>query len=213
MTYALPIRILHSLIALATLVQLAIGELMTVPGIAEADDDEAAWIPAAFAHEGHGEVVQPETPGFEVHEFLGLFIGGLVLVRVLMAFGDLPGAGWKELFPWLTGAGRRALTGEVKAQMSLWKQGRLAPPEQGELLARTVHGFIILCLVGMAVTGAILFNGWNEHGHQSAFIAAAGEVHETVVGALEALLGAHVLAVILHQRQGHNILARIKPHG
>ncbi len=212
MSYALPIRVLHSLIALATLVQLAIGELMTVPGIAEADEDEAGWILSAFAHEGHGDIVQPETLGFEVHEFLGLFIAALVLVRVLMAFSDMPGAGWRELFPWLTGEGRRGLAQEARSQMPLWKQGRLAPPEEGERLARTVHGFIILCMFGMAVTGAILFNGWNEHGHQTAFIAAVGELHEGIVGVLEVLLALHVLAVILHLRQGHNLLARIKPH-
>jgi len=211
MTYALPIRILHSLLALATLIQLAIGELMSVPGIAEAEG-EAGWIMPAFAHEGHHETPQPETLGFEVHEFLGLFIAALVLVRVLMAFSDLPGANWRELFPWLTAEGRQGLAGEIRAQWPLWKQGRLAPPEEGERLARTVHGFIILCMLGMAITGAILFNGWNAHGHQSAFIAAVGELHEGIVGALEALLGAHVLAVILHLRQGHDILARIKPH-
>jgi len=43
------------------------------------------------------------------------------------------------------------------------------------------------------------------------WVELVAEVHEITVGILEALLGAHILAVILHQYQGHHIIDRIKP--
>jgi len=211
MNYPQSIRILHSLLALAMLAQLAVGELMDVPGIAgEADE---ALIPMAFAHGGqaHAATVVPVTPGFEVHEFLGMTIAGLLLIRLLLAFSSMPGAGWRELLPWLSGDGRKALQCEAAAQASGWMQGRLAPPEEGETVARAVHGLMLLTALGIAVAGVVLFFGWNETGRQTELIGMVGEIHETLVGLFEALLAAHILAVILHQRQGHNIIARIRP--
>ncbi len=214
--YAKPIRILHSLLALCMLVQLAVGELMDVP---EVEDEHPAHvsmlIPSAFAHEGHHHGVAgapvEETLGFEVHEVLGLVLAGLILIRVLLAFSSLPGASWGELLPWASARGRKQLFDEISAQMAGWKQGRLAPPEEGETLARTVHGLMILSALIMGVTGTILYFGWSTTAPQTEFIELVASTHEVVVGGLEGLLGAHVLAVILHQRQGHNILARIKP--
>lgn len=211
MNYPQSIRILHSLLALAILTQLAVGELMDVPGIAgEAD---AAMIPVAFAHSGHGHTatVVPVTPGFEVHEFLGMAIAGLLIIRLLLAFSSLPAAGWRELFPWLCAEGRKTLRDEIAAQAGGWMQGRLAPPEEGETVARSVHGLMLLTILGVAVAGGVLFFGWSETGRQTALIGMVGEIHETLVGLFEALLAAHILAVILHQKQGHNIIGRIRP--
>jgi len=65
----------------------------------------------------------------------------------------------------------------------------------------------------MGITGTLLFFGWSQTAPQTAIIELIAETHELLVGGLEALLAAHILAVILHQRQGHNIIARIKPGG
>jgi len=214
--YAKPIRLLHSLLALCMLTQLAIGELMDVP---EVEDAPAAvglsWIEPAFAHEGHHQAI-PGAPveatlGFEVHEFLGLTIAALILIRIMLAMTSLPGANWRELTPWASAAGRKQLGDEIKAQMAGWKQGKLAPPEDGEAVARFVHGLILLAGTIMGITGTILFFGWSTTAPQTDMIELVASTHELVVGGLEALLAAHVLAVILHQRQGHNIIARIKP--
>lgn len=223
MNYATPIRILHSLLAVCMLAQIAIGELMDVPEVEQGGAEmvrnaaPADWITPALAHEGHHAAVPgapvEETLGFEVHEILGLIVTGLVLIRILLAMTSLPGAGWRELFPWLFSDGRGQLASEVRSQMAGWKQLRLAPPEEGETVARSVHGLILLCAVVMGITGVTLYFGWSTTRPQTEIIELVAETHETVVGVLEALLGAHVLAVILHQRQGHNILARIKPHG
>ena len=212
MNYAQPIRILHTLLALSMLTQLAVGELMDVPGAAgDADHDALGLVITAYAHEGHAGVIVPVTPGYEVHEFLGLTIAGLLLIRLLLAFSSLPGAGWRSLFPWLSADGRKALLGEAAAQAGGWAKGRLAPPEEGETVGRTVHGLMLLTAIGIAIAGVVLFFGWNEHGRQTELIELVGETHETLVGLLEALIGLHVLAAILHQMQGHNILARIRP--
>jgi len=218
MNYAKPIRILHSLLALCMLTQIAVGELMDVP---EVEDEPAVagihWIMPAFAHGGEEHAV-PGTPvvetlGFEVHELLGLFIAGLLLIRIMLAMTSLPGANWRELAPWLFADGRKQLGREIKAQMAGWKQAKLAPPEDGEAVARCVHGFILLAGIGMGMTGTVLFFGWSQTAPQTAMIELIAETHELLVGGLEALLAAHILAVILHQRQGHNIIARIKPGG
>lgn len=211
--YAKPIRIFHSIFALCMIAQLAVGELMDVPEVDD-DHDEAAisWVIPAIAHEGHhheGPVV--ESLGFEVHEFLGLTIAALVVIRVLLAMTSLPGANWRHLFPWVFASGRKQLGDEIKLQMAGWKTMKLAPPEDGEAVARSVHGLIILSAIIMGITGTLLFFGWSITAPQTDMIELIASVHETVVGGLEALLAAHIMAVVLHQKQGHNIVARIKP--
>ncbi|MDX8391585.1 MAG: cytochrome b/b6 domain-containing protein [Mariprofundaceae bacterium] len=211
MIYGQPIRILHTLLALCVLTQIAIGELMDVPGLKGGPEHTAMQITPAFAHGGNAGVLVEETLGFEVHEYLGLSIAALILMRLILAFTSVKGAGWCGLFPYLCASGRKTLIDESKAQLAGWKQGKLAPPEEGETVARSVHGLILVAVVCMATTGVTLFFGWNEHGRQTELIELVGETHEVIVGALEALLAAHILAVFLHQLQGHNIIARIKP--
>ncbi len=213
--YAKPIRILHSLLALCILTQISIGELMDVP---EVEDTPAVagihLIMPAYAHEGqHHPAGTPveETLGFEVHEILGLTIAALILIRIMLAMTALPGANWRELAPWASAKGRKQLVDEIQTQMAGWKQGKLAPPEDGEAVARCVHGFILLAGTVMGITGTILYFGWSTTAPQTELIELVASTHELVVGGLEALLAAHILAVVMHQRQGHDIIARIKP--
>ncbi|MDQ6974507.1 MAG: cytochrome b/b6 domain-containing protein [Mariprofundaceae bacterium] len=214
--YAKPIRIFHTIFALCIMTQLAVGELMDVPEV-EDDHDESSisWVTPAVAHESHGMAAQAgpveESLGFEVHEYLGLTIAGLLTIRILLAMTNLPGANWRHLFPWLFAAGRKQLGDEIKLQMAGWKSLKLAPPEDGEAVARSVHGLIILSAMLMGITGTLLYFGWSITAPQTVWVELIAETHELTVGILEALLGAHILAVILHQRQGHNIIARIKP--
>lgn len=213
--YAKQIRILHSLLALCMLTQIAIGELMDVPEVEDAPATAGIhWIMPAYAYEGQqhpaGMPVE-ETLGFEVHEILGLTIAGLLLVRLMLAMTSLPGANWRDLAPWASAGGRKQLVRESKMQMAGWKQGKLAPPEDGEAVARSVHGFILLAGFGMGITGPILYFGWSQTTPQTDLIELVAQTHELLIGGLEALLAAHILAVIMHQRQGHNIIDRIKP--
>jgi len=217
--YAKPIRIFHSVFALCMITQLAIGELMDVPEVeGKHEASIIAWVTPAVAHEAHhsaiaGAVVKPveATLGFETHEYLGLFIAALLIIRIFLAMTSLPGANWRHLVPWFFSAGRKQLANEIKLQMSGWKSMQLASPEDGEAVARSVHGLIIIASVIMAITGTLLYFGWSTTAPQTDIIELIAKVHELVVGALEALLAAHILAVILHQRQGHNIVDRIKP--
>ena len=209
--YAKPIRVFHSIFAFCMLTQLAVGTLMDVPEV-EGEHEASTWITSAFAHEAeHGMGSVEETLGFQVHEILGLVIGGLLVLRLLLAMTSLPGANWRKLFPWLFADGRQALKDEVQSQLSSWMKFKLAAPEDGEVVARSVHGFILLFSLVMAATGLQLYLGWSTTAPQTMWIELVAEVHEAAVTVLEALLVAHVLAVILHQMQGHNILARIKP--
>lgn len=212
--YAKPIRIFHSVFALCMITQLAIGELMDVPEVENGHKASISWVTPAVAHESHGMTQAgpvEETLGFEVHEYLGLFIAALLVIRILLAMTSLPGANWRHLLPWMFASGRSQLSHEIKLQMSGWKSMKLAPPEDGEAVARSVHGFILLASVVMAVTGTLLYFGWSITAPQTMWVELVAEVHEFTVVVLEVLLGAHILAVILHQRQGHHIIDRIKP--
>ncbi len=214
--YAKPIRILHSLLALCMIAQLAIGELMDVPEVeAPGSVPAISWITPAFAHSGHHQAIPgapvEESLGFEVHELLGLTIAALVLIRLILALSSLPGANWRELLPWASAAGRKQLGDEIAAQMAGWKQGKLAAPEDGETVARCVHGLILLSATIMGITGTTLFFGWSTTAPQTEVIELVASTHEVVVGGLEGLLAVHVLAVVMHQLQGHNIIDRIKP--
>jgi len=210
--YAKPIRIFHSVFALCILAQLAVGHLMDVPEV-KGEHVSSSLIPAAIAHESAGTSMGPveETLGFEVHEFLGLTIAGLVLIRLLLAMTSLPGAGWRDLFPWLLSDGRSRLIAEFKAQASGWFKLKLAPPEEGETIARTVHGLMILAATVMGISGTRLFFNWSITEPQTAAVEAIAEIHETTVVGLQILIAVHILAVVLHQMQGHHILDRIKP--
>ncbi len=212
MAYGNPIRILHSLLALCMLCQLALGELMDVPGQPSTGSEVSlSLVTSALAYEDHEASGDEESWMFEAHELLGLGIAALIVLRLALAFSDIPGANWRNLFPWLTASGRNQLAREISAQSAGWKEGRLAAPEEGESVARTVHGLMLLTVLGMAASGVTLFFGWNEHGHQTAMIHTIGEAHELMAGLIEALIALHVLAVILHIRGGHPILNRIRP--
>jgi len=140
-----------------------------------------------------------------------LFIAGLLVVRVLLAMSQLAGANWRGLFPWISAEGRSQLVDELKTQVLGWMRLQLAAPEASKLTDKTMHGLLLLAAAMMAVTGVILYLGWSTTAPQSMWIEAVAEVHEAVVGGLMGLIGLHVVAVILHERQGHKVLDNIKP--
>jgi len=217
-TYAAPIRIFHSIFALAILAQLAVGELMDVPEVEGKHELSSSLITAAVAHEGAHHVVGSlpagpveESLGFEVHEILGLTIAGLIVIRLLLAMTQLPGANWRSLFPWIFAEGRERLVAEFKAQSKGWLSLKVASPDESRTIARSAHGLMILGAAIMGATGAVLFLGWSTTAPQTTIIELVAGLHETVVGGLELLIAVHVLAVVLHYMQGHPILERIKP--
>ncbi|MDQ6975926.1 MAG: cytochrome b/b6 domain-containing protein [Mariprofundaceae bacterium] len=215
MNYANPIRVLHSLLALCLLSQIAIGQLMDVPGEHHVEAEVSALSIAneAMADEDHQSNAHAEEESwmFEVHEFLGISIAALIMMRLALAFTNIPGAHWRNLFPWFSKEGRNRLQDEIKSQASGWKQGKLAAPENGESVARSAHGLMLLIVLAMAATGVTLFFGWNEHGQQTEIIHMVGEAHEFIVIFLEAFIVLHILAVVLHMRGGHSIINRIRP--
>jgi len=208
------LRVFHAVFTVCMLAQLAVGELMDVPEVEGEHEEAMHIITQAFAHENeHMAGVTGATPslGFEIHEFLGLTIAGLLLFRMLLALMALPEAGWRTLFPWLLADGRTQLLQELNTQIKGWFRLELAKPEDSEVTAKTMHGILLMLAAIMAVTGVLLYVGWSTTAPQSWMVELVAEVHEAAVGVLEAMIGLHVLAVILHERQGHGVLARISP--
>ncbi len=215
MEYSVSIRWVHLLLALFMTMQLAVGELMDVPGGDHpAPQAEASLITPAFAHEGHVSAIQAEEEGlFEVHEWLGLSIVGLLLLRWMLAATATAGGNWRILFPWLSREGQAELVNDVRTEPKMWLKGELPAPSEHDAIAKTVHGGMILTATGLALTGLALYFGWNEHGKQTELIDMVGEVHESLTGLMWTLLGGHVLMALLHQQMGHRILQKMRPFG
>ena len=213
MEYAVSIRWIHLILALFMTLQLAVGELMDVPG-GEHSEPAAQLVTQAYAHEGHVSAAQAADEGlFEVHEILGLALVAVLLLRWLLAASSAAGANWRILFPWLNKEGREELLNDVKTEPAMWIKGDLPEPSDHDAIAKTVHGLMLLTATGMVLTGVALYFGWNEHGSQTELIDMVGEVHESLAGLMWALIGGHVFMALLHQKMGHRILQKMRPFG
>ena len=206
------IRIFHAVFTACLLAQLAVGELMDVPEVEGEHEEAMHIITQAFAHENeHFSGAATPSLGFETHEFLGLIIAGLLVFRIILALLALPESGWRTLFPWVLAEGRAQLVQELNTQIKGWFRLKLAKPKDSEATAKTMHGILLMLAAIMAVTGVLLYFGWSITEPQSWMVELVAEVHEAAVGALEAMIALHVLAAMLHERQGHGVLARISP--
>ncbi len=216
MEYAVSIRWMHLILALFLTLQLAVGELMDVPGGEHPEAQvTASLVTPAFAHEGHAAAAQAEEDEglFEIHEILGLTLAVVLLLRWLMAASSAQGANWRILFPWLYREGREELVKDVRTEPKMWLKGELPEPSDHDAIAKTMHGAMILTATGLALTGLALYFGWNEHGAQTELIEMVGEVHESLVGLMWALIGGHVFMALMHQKMGHRILQKMRPFG
>jgi len=208
MKYSRITRIIHLFLAVFITLQLAGGELMDVPGAGDSQQS-ASIITPAQAHEGVKHAVAEDSLLFEMHEYIGLFLVLLVLARLIWGFMWRGNANWHTMFLWLTVEGRKELADDLRREPLSWLKGKLPEPTERDAIAKTVHGFMILTVTGMALTGLALYFGWNEQGHQSMLVDGISEIHETLSGILWTLLGGHVFMALWHQMSGHNVLGKM----
>ncbi|MCA0994198.1 cytochrome b/b6 domain-containing protein [Alloyangia pacifica] len=125
-------RLLHGLLALAVVVQLA-SSLGMIPD-------------------------RPDRPGnllFEVHESIGIASMALVLAFWLWSLSRRHGTQLGALFPWLSGPRRRALKADILRHITALRHLRMPAHQANAPLASAVHG-LGLCLVTlMAGTGTL----------------------------------------------------------
>ena len=123
-------RILHTLLALAIVAQLALGTFMQAPSRNRPGDQ---W--------------------FEVHEKLGLVTLAVLASFWLWAMVRTREVGFAMLFPWFSLSRMRDVVADLDAHLRSIRRGKL-PLSEAKPLANAVHGLGIVVATIMAVTGA-----------------------------------------------------------
>jgi len=110
---------------------------------------------------------------------------------------------WGMLLPWFSASGRSALFASMRKEIPDLFRGRLAPLEVKSPLAGAVHGFGILLLIGLGMSGLYLMLGVRSDREMSADTALFFEFHE-IFGILAwAFLAGHVFMTLYHLALRH----------
>ena len=173
-------RFLHLGLVITVSTQLLVSLVMQPPG-------EHEEIATALAKQA-----------YEIHEGVGLAALAVVVLHWLSSFLQSGGVNLGHLFPW--GAKGRA---EIKADITVLKQGSL--PEGGARggLPGFVHGLGLLAVTGMVLTGGVLFLYWPEQGDIPEWVDQIGEVHEVIATLVWTYWGSHIALAVLHGLAGH----------
>ncbi len=123
-------RILHTLIALAILTQLALSTVMQAPGRNRPGDQ---W--------------------FEVHEKVGLVTLAVLAGFWIWAMVRTREVRFTVLFPWFSLGRMRDVVSDLGVHLRSIRRGKL-PLSEAKPLANAVHGLGIVVATTMAVTGA-----------------------------------------------------------
>jgi cytochrome b561 len=177
--WSIQTRLLHMGLALTVTLQLFISLVMEPP-----DEEKASALAKA---------------AFEAHEFVGLAAVVIVLLHWLWTLSSKVDGGLGRLFPW-GGAG----FAEVKSDIGKLMKGEL--PEGGARggLPGLVHGLGFLAVTGMAITGAVLFAIFPEHGKPDDTVEFFAEIHEFIATFVWIYWGGHIFLGLLHKRAGHS---------
>lgn len=185
MRYEKSIRILHILLLLTVLSQLATELFMQVPKPGE----QPEFFPLFL---------------FSIHWVIGFFVV-IICLSYLMLVLDKDDHR-NRLFPWLERDLRTALIAEAKRDIPGWFKGRLPPPDQVHLIAGTVHGLGLLLATSLGMTGVIIYLGIKHDGSIPPAIHFIREIHEVLGIMLWLFIVGHLLMATLHQIKGHRVL-------
>lgn len=174
-------RWLHLLLAVAVVHQLFISLVMVAP-----------------------EANRPGNSFFELHEWVGLFTLGLLVIFWIWTLVRRGETRFGRLFPWLSGMRRAAVWADVKMHFASIRERRV-PLMQESALASAVHGLGLLIATAMVSTGA---TGYFLPGAELLL-----NVHATIAPLMWAYLVGHVGLALLHQVAGHRMLQRMFSFG
>ncbi len=190
MQYDRVTRWLHAGIVLSIAVQLTTSSLMEVP-------EPGRMVPAS------------EVAFFKIHEWSGITVLTLVILRWLWGFTGYAAGQWADLFPWFSKERMGNVVSDLKYMYRQIREGFSGQAGHGEAIARAVHGLGLLTATAMALTGSVLFFGIRADGAMSAYVSLVKEFHEFIASFLWAYLAGHVSMAILHQWQGDKVLSRM----
>lgn len=147
---------------------------------------------------------------YEVHEWVGIALLGIVSIHWLWAVGrTLVRGDALLLFPWFSWARLEQLGRDAAETLREALRGRLPAGDEPKALPAAVQGLGLLLALGMAATGTALAAGMAPDGGLSPLLRVVKEVHESMAPVMWAYLLVHPLLGILHQIAGHRSLSRM----
>src|SRR5690348_16910318 len=188
--HSLTTRLLHLLLAVAVIGQLADAQLMRAPRPERpASDTEAAV--------------------FVVHEYVGLATMTVIVLfwlwLLVRRFETDPGA----LFPWFSRDRLAALWADAVLHLHAATRLTLPDPDRSPALAPAIQGLGLVLVLILAVTGTLGFFAWTPGTSMAGFAYVVFYIHGTLANVLWAYLPVHVGAVVLHEVLGHRLLRRM----
>lgn len=166
----MPTKLLHGVLALGVTFQLFVSLIMQVP--------RPGRTPAAMG-----------LLWFHMHEWIGLATVAVIAVHWIYSASFAADAGFAHLFPW-SRAGRAAVRRDIRTLLA----GRL-PEGTGAGIAGLAHGFGLLVVSAMAISGLMLFLTF---GHGDAVAHKAAFLHSAVANFAWAYWYGHVGMALVH---------------
>jgi cytochrome b561 len=178
-------RLLHGLMAVGIIGQLAFSQLMVAP-----DELEEATNLQKFSLEGH--------------EILGLVVVGVMVLHWLWLLLPNTDVSFAKLFPW----GPSGLKRVFADVAHIFKRGQLPEVGNDSGLAGFVHGLGFLIASVMAASGFALYLVMDfGDGAGSDSFEQYAEIHEVVATFMWIYLAGHVLAAAWHEYRGQRLIA------
>lgn len=187
MTKSLLTRVVHGLLALAVLHQLAVSLFMEAPRHGR----EAEGLPGTL---------------FVWHEDVGLFAFVVVAVFwmwILMRRGETP---LGKLLPWFSRVRMKELKDDGSRHVRALRRMDLPRYRDQSALAAATHGLGLLTITAMGVTGGIFYFGHDAPGALGQIAAATKDVHETLATLVWAYFYGHVGISLLHALKGDDVV-------
>jgi cytochrome b561 len=147
---------------------------------------------------------------YEVHEWVGIGLLGIVSIHWLWALGRTLVRGEALLlFPWFSWTRLGQLGRDLAETSREALRGRLPAGDEPRALPAAMQGAGLLLALCMAATGTALAVGMAPDGGLSPLLRVVKEVHEALAPVMWAYLLVHPLLGVLHQIAGHRSLSRM----
>jgi cytochrome b561 len=184
---SLPTRLLHLMLAAATIHQLVVSLFMQMPRPPGRTGDLA----------------------FDFHQIVGLASLGILLLFWVWTVVRRYEHGFSDLVPWFSSAQRKAVIEDLGLHLGAVRRGKFPQPAAKSALASAVHGLGLVVATGMAASGAVVYVLTEANQAVTGLGAAALDAHRVVANLMWAYLVAHASIALLHQMKGHNVLQRM----
>lgn len=185
------VRWSHALLGLAVVHQILASEWMTPPW----EHDDASPVSTAL---------------FELHEWVGLASGVVLMALVAGLVGRYGGSGGfvSRFLPWLRPDGRAQASGQALSLVrELFRRLRVPQQQETGVLAAACEGLGLAAIAFMASTGAAMWAFEDSTGA----VRSLAEIHEGGALLVQVYLAGHVIMALLHELNGEGLLRAMRP--